>query len=212
VQVGLRAALEDAGMAVAAVCDDAATAEQAVLEVQPDVMLLSCALPGGAERAIVRVRAVLPRTAFVFVVDDADVDTATMLDLVGMGAHGILLGGIDPVRLPHALVGVLDGEAAFPRRLVRAMADELARRRRPVRADDGTPAALLSPREAEVLAALADGASARDVAARLGISPATVRRHVANAIQKLGATDRAAALARLRGEAPPPALTGADGD
>jgi two-component system response regulator DesR len=59
----------------------------------------------------------------------------------------------------------------------------------------------LSPREAEVLAAAADGASVREVAARVHLSVGTVRNHLSAAIGKTGAGNRAEAarIARDRG-------------
>lgn len=59
----------------------------------------------------------------------------------------------------------------------------------------------LSPREAEVLAAAADGASVREVAARVHLSTGTVRNHLSAAIGKTGAANRAEAarIARDRG-------------
>lgn len=55
--------------------------------------------------------------------------------------------------------------------------------------------AALSPREREVMAALAQGLKGRQVAERLGIAPDTVRTHVENAMQKLGARTRVHAIA-----------------
>jgi DNA-binding NarL/FixJ family response regulator len=55
--------------------------------------------------------------------------------------------------------------------------------------------AALSPREREVMAALAEGLKARQVAERLGIAPDTVRTHVENAMQKLEARTRVHAIA-----------------
>ncbi|WP_282824803.1 response regulator transcription factor [Gulosibacter sediminis] len=59
----------------------------------------------------------------------------------------------------------------------------------------------LSPREAEVLATAADGASVREVAARVHLSAGTVRNHLSAAIGKTGAGNRAEAarIARERG-------------
>ena len=56
--------------------------------------------------------------------------------------------------------------------------------------------AALTPREIEVLALAADGLNAPDVARQLGISPATVRSHLAHAYEKLGVGNRAAAVAK----------------
>jgi PAS domain S-box-containing protein len=71
---------------------------------------------------------------------------------------------------------------------------------------DGGSQARLSKREREVLTGLALGESGTELAARLFISPDTVRRHVANARKKLGARTKAQAIvvALRRGEIAPP--------
>jgi len=56
-------------------------------------------------------------------------------------------------------------------------------------------APVLSPREREVMALLAKGLKGPDVAERLAISPDTVRTHVENAMQRLGARTRVHAIA-----------------
>ena len=71
-----------------------------------------------------------------------------------------------------------------------------------VPAFDGNPAVQaalgISPREREVLAELAAGHSNKEIAARLHVSPNTVKTHVASLFQKLGARRRTDALRRAR--------------
>jgi len=55
----------------------------------------------------------------------------------------------------------------------------------------------LSPREREVLELVAEGLSNREIARRLVLSEHTVHRHVANLLNKLGVSSRAAAVARV---------------
>ncbi len=70
-------------------------------------------------------------------------------------------------------------------------------RLRALRARTGDPAAsILSPRECEVLALMADGGSNRSIADELGLSPKTVNRHVENIFNKLAVSSRAAAVAK----------------
>lgn len=67
--------------------------------------------------------------------------------------------------------------------------------------DGGAPASSLTPREREVLALLAEGASNKTIARRLGISVHTAKFHVASLLDKLDATGRTEAVmqaARLR--------------
>lgn len=67
---------------------------------------------------------------------------------------------------------------------------------------DGNPRALaelgISPREAGVLAELAAGRSNKEIARRLGVSPNTVKTHVARLYGKLGAVRRTDAVRRAR--------------
>lgn len=69
--------------------------------------------------------------------------------------------------------------------------DELA----PIQAGSGGVAAVLSPRQHEVLALLAGGAELQQIADELSLSPATVKTHVRDALQRLGARNRAHAVA-----------------
>jgi DNA-binding NarL/FixJ family response regulator len=58
------------------------------------------------------------------------------------------------------------------------------------------PTAQLSPREREVLTLVARGTTNRAIAAKLFVSEATVKTHLGHIFDKLGVTDRAAAVAR----------------
>ena len=62
--------------------------------------------------------------------------------------------------------------------------------------DEDPPPDPLTPREIEVLTLLADGLSNKAIAARLGISPQTVKFHVASISGKLGAANRTEAARR----------------
>ena len=67
--------------------------------------------------------------------------------------------------------------------------------RRPARAGDEPRTTPLSKREREILQRVADGATTRQVASDLGISPHTVKTHLERIFEKLGANDRAQAVA-----------------
>jgi DNA-binding NarL/FixJ family response regulator len=61
---------------------------------------------------------------------------------------------------------------------------------------DREPSRLLSEREAEILMEMADGATNREIAERLGLSPHTVKDHASSLYRKLGARNRAEAILR----------------
>ncbi len=69
----------------------------------------------------------------------------------------------------------------------------------PFRRNDAAIRSLgLSPRECEILEALADGESNKEMARRLGISPNTVKTHIARVYEKLGVQRRVQAITRAR--------------
>lgn len=193
---GLQAALGEGAIIVEATAQDRISVCEAAERHRPDAVVLSSRLPGGAIEAVEHIADHLPATEIVIIANDAN--DADVLRFVAAGVHGFLLGSTDPGRLPHAIRGVLAGEAAFPRRIVRLLADELARREKHRRtlAAHGVH---LTAREAEVLDLLATGASTPDTAERLGISEATVRSHAARATRKVGAGGRADALRVITG-------------
>ena len=104
-----------------------------------------------------------------------------------------LLKDTDPARLPHALRGVLTGEAALPRGLVTRVIDEFRGRRRVIRLA-GRRQPKLSSREWEVLDFMRAGLTTAEMAERMFVSKVTVRSHVASILRKLRVADRHAAV------------------
>ncbi len=141
--------------------------------------------------------------------DSADVLLADV-DAIEAGSPSlavpIIVLGLDDPDASHA--GILP-RAPSPDLLdaaVRAVAAGLVVRMPPEQAEHGfhpapslppdQPAPLLTPREIEVLAAIGQGLSNKEVARRLDISTHTVKFHLEAAFRKLGATSRAEAVAK----------------
>lgn len=82
--------------------------------------------------------------------------------------------------------------------LLRPHLDELYRLQRSLRVDHS---ALLTPRQAELLALVAGGRTTAQIAASLFLSEGTVRKHLENIFQRLGVTNRAAAVSRAFADA-----------
>lgn len=192
----VRAALEEAGFEVCAEVDTAGAAVAQACDQRPDVCLLDIHMPGNGISAAAQITARLPDTAVVMLtVSGNDVD---LFDALRAGASGYLLKDMDPARLPHALRGVLAGEAALPRTLVARVLDEFRergrRRRLPLVGDRGVQ---LTSREWEILDLLREGLSTAEIAERLFVSKVTVRRHVSSILKKLQVPDRRSALQLL---------------
>jgi len=125
----------------------------------------------------------------------------------------VLTDGSADAILPAAAVAVgavaeefdgwlpLDASSAQVDAALRAVAAGLNVRATPPRARNfdampEEPPVVLTPREIEVLAALGNGLTNKETARLLGISPHTVKFHIESLFRKLGASSRAAAVAR----------------
>jgi DNA-binding NarL/FixJ family response regulator len=153
-------------------------------------------MPGSGIAAAARINTELPGTAVVMLTvsrDDAD-----LFDAIRAGASGYLLKDTDPERLPHALRGVVAGEAALPRTLVARLMEEFRARDAPrTIALPSGQIVRLTEREWEVLELMRQGLATREIAQRLFISSGTVRTHVAAILSKLRSPDRPAAIRLL---------------
>jgi two-component system, NarL family, nitrate/nitrite response regulator NarL len=193
---GIRLALERAGFLVVADADTGEDAAAVAVAFSPDVCLIDVHIPGGGIAAARDIRARAPGTAVVMLSPAPNEDD--LLAAIIAGATGYLLKTMDPERLPVAVRGVLAGEAAIPRALARRVLEEIRRRGNTAAPPHvrGRPIPL-TPRESQVVQLLRDRMSTREIAARLGISEVTVRRHVSAALRKLEAPDRQAAVRLL---------------
>ena len=195
-RAGVRLALEGNGFEVCAEVGDASSAIEAARRELPDVCLLDIHMPGDGIRAAETISSELPDVAVVMLtVSRTDSD---LFDALRAGASGYLLKDIDPARLPLALHGVLEGEAALPRHLVALLIEEFRERKRRRRILlRGRRSAELTDREWEVLELMRQGASTEEIASRLFISPVTVRTHVSAILRKLRVPTREAAIELL---------------
>ena len=105
------------------------------------------------------------------------------------GASGYVLKSVADRDLLEACRATLRGEPFLYAGAVTALIRDYLHR---VRAGDGLPETILTPREEEVLKLIAEGYSAREIATTLGISAKTVDRHRTNTLAKLGLRDRLA--------------------
>jgi DNA-binding NarL/FixJ family response regulator len=195
-RAGVKAALERAGFEVVAEESDAPGAVSATERESPDVVLLDINMPGNGISAAADITQAHSDVAVVMLTvsrDDSD-----LFDALRAGALGYLLKDTDPDRLPHALRGVLEGEAALPRALVARVVDEFRergrRRRLPLTKQKGVE---LTSREWEVLELMREDLTTGEIAERLFISQVTVRSHIAAVLRKLRVPDRKAALKLL---------------
>jgi DNA-binding NarL/FixJ family response regulator len=195
----IRRALEQGGgFEVCAEAADASEAVQAAVREQPGICLLDVRMPGSGVGAAWEIKARLPDTKVVMLtVSEIESDLFAALRA---GADGYLLKTMNLQRLPHALWGVLDGQAPIQRTLVARILEHFQthepRRRQLV--PSGELTGRLTSREWEVLELLAQGRSTSEIARELVLSKSGVRVHIAALVKKLAVEDRAAAAAIFR--------------
>ncbi len=178
--VHARAEMELAGEAV-----DGRAALDAIQAEPPDVALVDLRLPVldgiAIARAVVR-EGLATRVVILSAYDDAELVWAAL----EAGAVGYLTKDARREEITDGILAAARGETVLAPSLAGALAGEVRRRA-------GTP--VLTSREREALAGLARGLSAPAIARELVLSPATVKTHLQHLYEKLGVSDRAAAVA-----------------
>lgn len=125
-------------------------------------------------------------------------DMAVALQAMRMGAQGFLQKSMPAQSLLHAIRFMGTGERFLPVDDVLAF---FANQSKPLPAVSAPSAVSLTPRETEVLAALCDGQTNKEIARALDLSEPTIKLHVKTLYRRLGATNRtqAAMIARDQG-------------
>jgi two-component system nitrate/nitrite response regulator NarL len=166
---------------------DGRAALDAIRELRPDVALLDVKMPHLDGIAVVRAvtREELP-TRVVFL--SAYVDSAVAYRAVAEGAAGFISKEASSQAVCEAIVAANRGETVMSPEVQSGIAEEIRLRSAPERLS-------LSARENEVLVLIAQGLSAPDIGKRLHLSPATVKGHLHSLYEKLGVSERAAAVA-----------------
>jgi DNA-binding NarL/FixJ family response regulator len=187
---GMELLLRRHGHHVVGTAGDAEQGESLILRRRPDVALVDLSLPGESGAQLTR-RLLEQESELRIILYTGAADESELLDGLDAGAAGFALKSGDPDELEEAIRTVADGGDYLDPRLTPLLA----------RSGNGR-AGVLSPREREILALLADGLSGEEAAKQLFLSSETVRTHVRNAMTKLGAATRvhAVALALQRGE------------
>ena len=135
-----------------------------------------------------------PATTFVVIAGENDEEET--LDALYAGASAILPRWAESTEIATAIDVARRGLALLPRHVLERLLDASSPTSEESLRNDGANRVSLTPREHEVLAAMADGASNKVIARRLGISHHTAKFHVAAILAKLDADSRTEAVAR----------------
>jgi DNA-binding NarL/FixJ family response regulator len=189
---GLRTALE-LSEEIVVVVGEAASGEEAIeraSELSPDVVFMDVRMPGmdGIE-ATRRIRQASPETKIILITIDES--RGAVSEAIQAGVSGYLLKDASPDALVDAARNAVEGNAVIHPQLTKTFIEEV----RMSESGDQPSQTPLSKREREILQKVADGATTKQVASELGISPHTVKTHLERIFEKLGANDRAQAVA-----------------
>jgi DNA-binding NarL/FixJ family response regulator len=157
-----------------------------------DVVLMDYRLPDGTGADATRfIKSRWPQARVIMLT--AVTDDETVLESIQAGADGYLTKDramtdvVEAVRSAHA------GEILLPRPVIFGIAQRVAAARE--RSAARNPIEQLTPRELEVLRALAEGLASSEICARLYIAPNTLRTHVQNIMSKLRVHSKLEAVA-----------------
>ncbi|MGJ8639184.1 MAG: response regulator [Opitutaceae bacterium] len=157
---------------------------------KPDVILLDLNMPGiSGLQAIPQFKESAPSTEII-VLTESDKES-DILSAIRSGAVGYLLKECSLDQITDGIRTVMSGGASLDPRMARYLLEN--HRNDKLLAEQKS---LLSPREMEILALLADGRLQKQIAADLNISPKTVDYHVGHIYKKLNVQNAPAAVAK----------------
>jgi DNA-binding NarL/FixJ family response regulator len=198
VRQGLRVFLgSDPAIEIVGEAEDGAQALEAARQLQPDVVLMNLVMPrmDGVE-ATLALRKELPDSKVIILT--STLDEGRMVAAIRAGAVGYLLKDASAADLRTAIMAAADGQVHLApqavaglmrgvRELEATHADAPGKR---VDAQTAEHEAPLTERETEVLRLLSHGLANKEIAVQLNIGEQTVKSHVHNLLNKLGASSR----------------------
>jgi DNA-binding NarL/FixJ family response regulator len=194
-RAGFRMILEETDdIDIVGEAEDGTQAVRLAGELNPDVILMDVRMPGVDGIEATRQIVAANTAARVLILTTFDLDEYAFSALRA-GASGFVLKDVPLDELARAIRSVASGDAVVSPRITRRLLDVYATRLPDLSGDASDPAlALLTPREQEVLLAVATGLSNTEIAEKLVVSEATVKTHVGSILAKLDLRNRVQAV------------------
>lgn len=187
-----RDAVEDAikdrpDLQLVGTAENGRVALEEIRRLRPDVAVLDMRMPelDGAKVLNAVVRDGIP-TRVLFL--STHTESGMVYDLIARGAAGYIDKVSSAEEICNAIAAVSRGQTVLSQSLEGGVLQQ-------IRLKGGDPDTKLTTRELEVLRLVAEGHSAPEIATRLYIEPSTVKSHLQNVYDKLGVSERAAAVA-----------------
>ncbi len=192
VRIGLAALLDaQEGLTVVAQASSGAEAVRLSRRHRPDVVVMDIRMPDGSGiEACRQITSELDDVPVVMLTSHADSDA--LFEAIDAGASGYVLKRVGSGELVNAVRTVAAGGSLLDPAVTRTVLDRL---RNAARVEEAGAFAELTEQERKVLAHLADGASNRAIAERMGLAEKTVRNYVSSILAKLVLDSRAQAAA-----------------
>jgi two-component system nitrate/nitrite response regulator NarL len=175
-------------LALVGEASDGRAALELIRELAPDVAVIDVRMPelDGSD-VLVALREEGLGTNVVFL--SAFLDSKTVYDAVAAGAKAYLSKEADSEEIVEAIAAAARGDTLLGPEVQTGLAEQIRFREE----NDARPR--LSDREHEVLKLVAQGLSAPEIGERIHLSTATVKTHLQHLYEKLGVSERAAAVA-----------------
>ncbi len=158
-------------------------------QLKPDVVLLDLNMPGISGREAVKMLVEeLPHTQVLMLTVSEDAED--LMDTLKSGARGYLLKNIDADYLVESIRRAARGEAVMSPQMTSKLVRGLQAGGAEVVLTQTAEKDRVSPREREVLALLARGASNKEMARELQLAESTIKIHVQNILRKLNLSSR----------------------
>jgi DNA-binding NarL/FixJ family response regulator len=168
---------------------DGAAALELAARTRPDIVLMDVRMPG-MDGLTATARLTSGEAAPRVLVLTTFHQDAYVYQALRAGASGYLLKDADPADLVAAIRVVASGEAMLAPAVTRRLLDAFAAGTLTAAREEDPRLSALTPRERDVLTALATGKSNAEIGTALGIATGTVKVHVNALLPKLGARDR----------------------
>lgn len=182
-----RAIKERPDLELVATCEDGRDALERISQLEPEVAIIDVRMPGLDGLKIVSAAKREGLKTKIILLTGYEDSTAAYKALAA-GAAGYVSKASDNTELCDSIITASRGETVIAPQFAAGIATEIQ-----VRESTDRPA--LTARESEVLRLLAEGGTAQKMGEALHLSEATIKTHLHNLYEKLGVSDRAAAVA-----------------